>query len=78
LRAISSNGKRIRRPEPYVCGKDTPSQPGDEQSGGWSREHLLKMDEKFIRAVERAFETDSEHRQSAATNGVDSTRPRYR
>jgi hypothetical protein len=75
-RSMSSNGKRrVRRLEPYVCGKDTP-QPGDEQTGGWSRERLVAMDEKFTRAVLRAFENGGEHRQSAAMNGANASRPR--
>jgi hypothetical protein len=32
------------------------------------------MDEKFTRAVERAFENGSEHRQSAAMHGANATR----
>jgi len=59
---MSSNGKRIRRPEPYVCGKDTPSQPGDEQIGAYSYEQRIRMDEKFTRAVERAISLGLERR----------------
>jgi hypothetical protein len=62
---MSSNGKRVRRPEPYVCGKATPPQPGDEQIGAYSYEQRMRMDEKFTRAVERAFETGAENRQAA-------------
>jgi hypothetical protein len=70
---MSSNGKRVRRPERYVCGKDCPPLPGDEQAGNWSHERLVAMDEKFTRAVLRAFENGSE-RQPAAMNGAISTR----
>jgi hypothetical protein len=59
---MSSNGKTRRE---YTCGRDTPQQPGDQQEGGWPRERLLAMDQKFTRAVERAFESGSERRQSA-------------
>ena len=70
-----SNGKRRGR-EPYRHGKAMPAQPGDEQVGGWPREQLLKMDQRFVERVERAFETGSERRQSAAMNGAHSMRPR--
>jgi hypothetical protein len=36
----------------------------------------MKMDARFVERVERAFETGSERRQSAAMNGADQTRPR--
>jgi hypothetical protein len=52
------------------------SEPGDEQCGAFSRERLIAMDEKFTRAVERAFKNGAEHRQSAPTHGADATRPR--
>ena len=60
---MSSNGKRVRRPEPYVCGKRTSFQPGDEVVGEYSREHLLKMDARFVERVERAFRLDLESRR---------------
>jgi hypothetical protein len=44
--------------------------------GGWSFEQRLQMDEKFTRAVERAFKNGSEHRESAAMNGANASRPR--
>jgi hypothetical protein len=34
------------------------------------------MNDRFVERVERAFKNGSEHRQSAAMNGADSTRPR--
>ena len=57
---MSVNGKRVRKPEPYTCGKDCPVQPGDEAVGGWSREKLIRMDADFVAQVERAFENGSE------------------
>jgi hypothetical protein len=51
------------------------SEPGDEQ-GTWPREQLLRMDRRFVERVETAFENSSEHRQSAATNGANASRPR--
>jgi len=59
---MSSHGKRIRRAEPYVCGKDTPPQPGDEQPGGWSCERLIKMNDCFVERVEAAIAAGKERR----------------
>ena len=59
---MSSHGKRIRRAEPYVCGKDTPSQPGDKQTGGWSRDRLVKMNDRFVERVEAAIAAGKERR----------------
>jgi len=72
---MSSNGKRVRRPEPYVCGKDTPPQTGDEVVGEYSRERLIRMNDRFVERVERAFQSGSERRQSAG--GANASRPRY-
>jgi len=63
---MSSNGKRVRKSEPYLCGKHTPPQPGDERNGDYSREHLLKMDARFRDRVERAFRLGLESRAAAA------------
>ena len=74
---MSSNGKRIRRAEPYTSGKDTPLQPGDEQVGAYSYEQRIRMDEKFTRAIERAFQTGDESREAAtATLRANASRPR--
>jgi hypothetical protein len=81
---MASNGKRNRRPEPYTSGKNCPQQLGDEAVGEYSREQLIRMNDRFIERVERASENGSEHRQSgsgiasrsAATNGANATRPR--
>jgi hypothetical protein len=71
---MSANDKRVRPPSPYVCGKDTPFQPGDEQ-GAYSYEQRIRMNERFVARLERAFANGSEHRQSAAMNGVHASRP---
>jgi len=79
---MSSNGKRVRRPEPYLAGKTTPPQPGDEVVGEYSRERLIKMNDRFVERVERAFENGGERRQSgsgiasrsAAANGANASR----
>jgi hypothetical protein len=73
---MSANGKRVRKPEPYLASKRAPFQPGDEVVGEYSRERLIAMDRRFVERVERTFENGSEHRQSAAMNGADQTRPR--
>jgi len=38
-------------------------QPGEEDldGGGWTRAALLKMNERFVARVERAFENGTEH-----------------
>jgi hypothetical protein len=73
---MSSNGKRNRGRVPYRNGKATPSQPGDEQEGGFSRAQLLRMDARFVERVQRAFANGSEHRQSAAMSGANASRLR--
>jgi hypothetical protein len=60
----SSNGRNRGRP-PYLAGKSTPPQPGDERNGDYSREHLLKMDARFRDRVERAFRLGLESRAAA-------------
>ena len=47
--------------EPYLNGRDTPSQPGDEVVGEWTREALMRMDEKFRARLERAIVNGREH-----------------
>jgi len=76
---MSINGKRrVRRPEPYVCGRDTPPQPGDEQVGAYSYEQRVRMNERFVHAVEHAFETGAENREAAtATLRANASRARY-
>jgi hypothetical protein len=51
-------------------------QPGDDLQGEWPRARLVKMNQRFVERVERAFENGGEHRQSAATRGADSARTR--
>jgi len=41
-------------------------QPGDEQQGGWSREQLLGMNDRFAAQLERAFASGRERRSSAS------------
>jgi hypothetical protein len=44
---MPSNGKRNRGRQPYLSGKSTPPQPGDEQVGDWSHSQLVRMDNRF-------------------------------
>jgi len=67
---MSSNGKRNRGRQPYISGRRTPPQPGDERNGDYSREHLLKMDARFRDRVERAFRLGLESRAAAAGHVV--------
>jgi hypothetical protein len=41
-------------------------EPDNAPEGGWTREQLLDMHERFVTALERAFELGLEHRASAA------------
>jgi hypothetical protein len=58
---MSSASPRNRKPSPYVCGKDTPFQPGDERQGDYSRERLVAMNQRFVERVERAIASGEEH-----------------
>ena len=49
-----------------------PSKPGDELQGGWTREQLLRMDDCFVVAVERAIAAGDESPQG--TTGLASAR----
>ena len=51
-----SNGKRIRKPEPPLrYSKAAPIQPGDEVVGEYTRERLIRMNEKFCARMEDAI-----------------------
>jgi hypothetical protein len=67
--------RRGRKPYAGVV-RTSVSEPGDEMHGAFSRDRLVAMDRKFTRAVLRAFESGTEHRQSAAMNGANASRPR--
>jgi len=41
-------------------------EPGDELQGGWPRDQLLEMDNRFVAALEQAFRLGLESRESAA------------
>ena len=68
---MSDDGKRRRgRPALHQNGGSllvrAPSKPGDELEGGWSREQLLRMDDRFVVAVEAAFRLGLESPASAS------------
>jgi len=52
---MSSASPRNCKPSPYVCGKATPPQPGDEQVGEYSRERLIRMNDRFVERMESAI-----------------------
>jgi hypothetical protein len=73
----AGNGTRNRGRPPYLAGKRTPWQPGDEQVGDWSHSQLLRMDNRFRARLLRAFKRGKENRQAAAaTYDANPTRPR--
>ena len=47
--------------QPYLNGRDTPSQPGDDVVGGWTHEQLMRMDARFRERLERAIARGKEH-----------------
>jgi hypothetical protein len=51
----ASNGTRNRGRPPYLAGKRTPWQPGDEQVGDWSHSQLVRIDNRFRVRPLRAF-----------------------
>jgi hypothetical protein len=67
--------RRGRKPYAGVV-RTSVSEPGDEMCGAFSHDRLVAMDRRFVEQVERAFQTGSERRQSAAMNGANATRAR--
>jgi hypothetical protein len=69
---MSDDDKRRRgRPSRYLNGGTNalmraPSAPGDELQGGWTREQLLRMDDRYVAAVEAAIRLGLENRASAS------------
>jgi hypothetical protein len=60
-----SGNRHSVRDRSGAYGGNTP-QPGDEQSGGWTREQRELMDEKFRAAFERALCSGQESRAAAS------------
>jgi hypothetical protein len=44
----------------------TPCEPGDERDGGWTREQLETMNDRFTERLEEAFRLGLESRASAS------------
>jgi hypothetical protein len=64
--ANSSNGSRGGEwGRTGACGGNTP-QPGDGQTGGWTREQRERMDEKFRAAFERALRSGQRGKMATA------------
>jgi len=70
---MSDDGQRRRgRLSRYLNGgasllANGPPQPGDEQTGEWSRQELERMDARFSAKLERAFSRGRERRASASS-----------
>jgi len=56
---LNGGGSRLVR-EPY--------QPGDEVVGEYTRKKLMRMDSRFVAAMERAFRRGHESRESASSS----------
>jgi len=52
----TSSGRSVGRP-PYMHNqiRDGRYEPGDEIAGGWTVEHRIRMNDRFVERVERAF-----------------------
>src|SRR5262245_7561475 len=59
--------KRFRMRSFYFDGKgksaSAEAEPGDERNGEWTRDQLVKMDQRFCAAVQRAIERGLERPQ---------------
>ena len=74
-----SNADTRRGRKPYAgIVKTSVSEPGDERQGDYSREQLVRFDNRFrARLLLRAIETGAESREAAAAmNGANASRPR--
>jgi hypothetical protein len=51
---------------PFGCGRSAlasaPYEPGDERSGDYTREQLLRMDARFVARMQKAIEHGLERR----------------
>jgi hypothetical protein len=69
----SSNGHRRRGRVPYMNGKSCAPVERDADAP-YSREQLIRFDDRFRARLLHAFETGKERRQSAAMNGANASR----
>jgi len=67
----SASGRKRGQLSRYLLGRENalmrgPPQPGDEQIGMWTREQLLRMDDRYVAEVEAAFRSGLESPASAS------------
>ena len=60
---MSSNGKRVRKPRTLRRQQARGVQPGDEVVGEYSRERLIRMNDRLVERVERAIAAGDESLQ---------------
>src|SRR6516164_900851 len=65
--SMYSNGKRVRKREHYVASTRAAFQPGDEVVGEYSRERLIRMNDRFVERVERPIVAGDESPQGTAS-----------
>ena len=50
----TSSGRSVGRP-PHEHSQQGNWEPGDEIAGGWTVEHLIRMNDRFVERLERAI-----------------------
>ena len=50
----TSSGRSVGRP-PHEHSQQGHWEPGDEIAGGWTVEHLIRMNDRFVERLKRAF-----------------------
>jgi hypothetical protein len=66
-----SDGRPVGRPpHQHAHTWDDTFEPGDEIPGGWSLEQLLRMNERFVERVERAFARGLETHPGETADGT--------
>jgi len=74
----AANGKPPGRP-PHMHHSKTDAPTDYDGAMPYSQAELVRMNDRFVERVERAFEMGNENRPTAvATNGAHPTRARYR
>jgi hypothetical protein len=62
MSSSDANGKRRRPPRGASRLASGPCEPGDQQTGEWTRERLIRMNERFVERMERAISRGLERR----------------
>jgi hypothetical protein len=70
----TSDGRSVGRP-PHLHIKGMYPEPGDEIAGEWTIERLLRMNERFVERLERAFARGLERRPNQADQQLRRTTP---